>query len=35
MGGGSGGGGDKWRALENIHVAIIFKFHNSTAFNSV
>lgn len=30
-----GGGGDKWRALENIYVAIIFKFHNFIAFNSV
>lgn len=30
-----GGGGGKWRALENIHVVIIFKFHNSSAFNSV
>jgi hypothetical protein len=30
-----GGGGVKWRALENIHVAIIFKFHNSIGFNSV
>jgi hypothetical protein len=30
-----GCGGDKWRALENIHVAIIFKIHNSIAFNSV
>jgi len=29
------GGGVMWRALENIHIAIIFKFHNSIAFNSV